>query len=110
MSDLISRQAAMDALDKQCDIVCQYSKKQRSVMCGACPLGTAFDVIEELPSAAPERKTGRWIYEGKRGRFPACRCSECGNVENADWAILGDNVNFCPNCGAYMIEVKEAEK
>lgn len=32
MSDLISRQAAMDALDKQCDIVCQYSKKQRSVM------------------------------------------------------------------------------
>ena len=47
--DIIYRQDAIDALDKHCDIVCQYSKKQRSVMCGACPLGTFFDVIENLP-------------------------------------------------------------
>lgn len=47
-------------------------------------------------------KHGKWIYRGNRGRFPACECSVCGNVENADWAILGDNVNYCPNCGAKM--------
>ena len=45
---------------------------------------------------------GRWIYKGVRGRFPVCECSVCGNVENADWAVLGDNVNYCPNCGAKM--------
>lgn len=54
--DLIDRGKLIDALDKHCDSVCVYSKKQRSVMCGACPLGTAFDVIEGLSSAEDERK------------------------------------------------------
>ena len=45
---------------------------------------------------------GKWLYKGARGRFPICECSICGNAENADWAILGDNVNYCPNCGAKM--------
>jgi hypothetical protein len=53
MKDLIDRQAAIDALDALCDRECEYSKKQRSVMCGACRLGSAFDVIDELPSAQP---------------------------------------------------------
>lgn len=54
MNDLISRQAAIDALDALCDRECEYSKKQRSFMCGACRLGSAFDVIDELPSVQPE--------------------------------------------------------
>ena len=49
--DLISRQVAIDALDGLCDRECEYSKKQRHVMCGACHLGSAFDVIEQLPSS-----------------------------------------------------------
>ena len=51
MADLIDRQATIDALDSLCDRMCPYSKKQRAAMCGACALGSAFDVIEELPSA-----------------------------------------------------------
>lgn len=47
--DLIERQKAIDALDGLCDRECEYSKKQRHVMCGACHLGSAFDVIEQLP-------------------------------------------------------------
>lgn len=66
MSDLISRQAALDALDKHCDVVCQYSEKQRYVMCGACTLGGAFDVIEQLPSAQPEQEKGMWIAVTER--------------------------------------------
>lgn len=67
------------------------------------------EVINVLLMDAQEVRHGRWIYEGKKGRFPACRCSECGNVENADWAVLGDNVNYCPNCGAKMdLEGEEA--
>jgi hypothetical protein len=53
MKDLIDRQAAIDALDALCDRECEYSKKQRSFMCGACRLGSAFDVIDELPSVQP---------------------------------------------------------
>ena len=57
--------------------------------------------ILELPSTEPERKKGEWVYDGIRGRFPACKCSICGHYENADWAIL-QGANFCPHCGADM--------
>ena len=52
-TDCISRQAAIDALDALCDSECEYSKKQRSVMCKACHLGSALDVVEQLPSVQP---------------------------------------------------------
>lgn len=38
-------------LERLCDIVCQYSKKQRDVMCGACPLGDAFELLDNQPAA-----------------------------------------------------------
>ena len=44
--------------------------------------------IKALPSAQPERKTGRWIDDN---------CSECGQ-----YVFHGDARNFCPNCGAKM--------
>ena len=57
-SDLISRQETLDALDLMCDVICPYSKKERDIMCGACAMGSAFDVIRDQPSAQPEQ---RWI-------------------------------------------------
>jgi hypothetical protein len=50
---LIDADAAIDALDALCDRECEYSKQQRNFMCGACRLGSAFDVIDELPSVQP---------------------------------------------------------
>ena len=61
------------------------------------------DFLQLCKEEEPKRH-GHWIYKGNIGRFPACECSVCGNVENADWAILSDNVNYCPNCGAKMEE------
>ena len=52
--DTISRQAALDSLDAICDRECEYPKKQRAVMCASCHLGSAFDAIDELPSAQQE--------------------------------------------------------
>ena len=50
--EYIDRQSAVDALARLCKRVCQYSEKQRQFMCGACPLGDAFTVIEDdLPAA-----------------------------------------------------------
>jgi len=52
---LIDADALTDSLDNLCNTVCQYSKAQRSVMCGACPLGGAFDVVDDAPTVEPIR-------------------------------------------------------
>ena len=51
MAKYIDADKAIEALDNLCDAGCQYSKIQRSVMCGACPLGGAFDAIDDIPAA-----------------------------------------------------------
>ena len=63
-----------------------------------------FPTIDAVPVAH-----GKWIYEGARGRFPACRCSVCGNVENADWTMISGEVNYCPHCGARMDNERKDE-
>ena len=95
MSDLIDRQAAIDALDALCDRECVYIKNLRSVMCGACRLGSAFDVIEQLPSAEPVRH-GRWIKIHPGGIY---ECSECGGNVMTDHI---DVYRFCHQCGVMM--------
>ena len=94
MDDLISRQAALDALDELCDRICEYSKKQRHTMCGSCNLGSAFDVINELPTA---EKRGKWVRDGSRGANRWV-CSECGYK----WFFECARGMYCPNCGADM--------
>jgi len=79
MSDLIDRQTAVQPMDSE---------------------EKAMRLIKETDAVPVVH--GKWIYEGARGRFPACRCSVCGNVENADWAMISGKVNYCPNCGADM--------
>jgi len=89
MSDLISRQAAIDALIKW------YG-------CEPTDIGAFENIIEQLPYAQSERKMGRWI--NKRYRWLDCismwwinsyECSACGAAGLHDW-------KFCPNCGADM--------
>ncbi len=82
MSDLISRQAAIEELEwgvwgKE------YDKTLAKVM------------LESLPSAQPERKKGEWrLFDGPNWY----RCSECGAVRRQ----ISFMENFCPNCGADM--------
>ena len=105
---LIDADALTDSLDSLCDTVCQYSKAQRSVMCGACPLGGAFDVVENAPTVdAVERKKGKW--ENTQIDFvffdkDAVVCSECKDINGIaftkDFAVK--YFHFCPFCGAEM--------
>ena len=53
--------------------------------------------FEHLPSAQPERKTGRWIpQKDKWGDYVTTVdgyvCSECNNFDCME-------ENYCPNCG-----------
>lgn len=105
MDDYIKRDHVINALNKLCDRVCQYSKAQRNVMCSACPLGDAFTVIEDdLPASdVRENMRGEWverkdIYTRKPdGEITSWeyKCSRCNQLAQLKY-------NFCFNCGADM--------
>ncbi len=91
MSDLIDRQALKESIEKlyHCDW-----KVVRDTM-------NIAQTIDDLPSAEPDRKTGKWIYDTERvagdgWTYSQYHCSECGFQE------IGGLANFCPNCGAEM--------
>lgn len=80
MDDLISRQAAIDALDS---INCfGWVEDSWAKVSG---------IIEHVPAAQPERKKGRWIDMDDH-----VMCSCCGATH------YGVDKNYCPNCGAKM--------
>lgn len=95
MCNYINRDHVISELNKLCDRVCQYSKAQRKVMCGACPLGDAFTVIEDDILAADVRENvrGEWRINGQT----AHTCSNCGTI-----FTFGNSYRFCPWCGADM--------
>ena len=84
MSDLISRQAAIDAHCELCE---------DKGFCGdICP---DVEVFRLIPTAQPER-TGEWIRISPAKIY---ECSICGkNVMTADI----DEYHFCHGCGARM--------
>jgi hypothetical protein len=92
--DVISRQAAIDAVD--------VDNLHRGIV------EALQNIISELPSAEPKRRKGRWQITDA---YPHnVYCSEC-HVKFAQkhWAVWEDGSlprNFCPNCGAEMTEVE----
>ena len=110
MSDVISRQAAIDAIDEiESEIAdglgFEY-ERWRKYFC-------------DLPPAQPERIKGRWMpwkyaMPGKEYKFH--KCSVCGTCDeyvidvprpNGTIGRLESIRNFCPNCGADMREVAD---
>ena len=90
MAEYIERKATVDALNRLCERVCQYSKAQRNVMCGACPLGDAFTVIEDLIPAADVRpvvlcKDCKWCHAGYCEKYDDLIPFGCANKPWEDW-------------------------
>lgn len=94
MKDLISRQAAIEAVNHICPVDTEYD----------CTLLDRVDVrcvLLDLPSA--ERKKGRWIEtdDGWDGVYYECSC--CKEAFTLIDGTPTDNLyNYCPNCGAEM--------
>ena len=51
MSKYIDADRLMERYKATCEIVCQYSKKQRDVMCSACGVGSCVEILEDFPTA-----------------------------------------------------------
>ena len=98
MSDLISRQAAIDALEK---IPVREFKKTDGLLDALISIGQVYMALKQLPSAQPERKKGKWkmaLVKDLIGFNTVCfRCSECNCMEYS-------TSPFCRMCGAKMGE------
>ena len=58
------------------------------------------DNLRKLPPVTPQPKTGRWIFDEILDRN--YYCSECKSMGVDYW-------DYCPNCGAKMVEPQESE-
>ena len=120
MSDLIDRQDVLDAVNdcgiciqKILDIPSAEPEPEEFEWCTDCKeydqekhcchrwTKVIRQTVEEMKSAEPERKKGRWIKVGHWGR--SYKCNQCGNYLDFDGVNAGrGDANFCPNCGAEM--------
>ena len=91
MDDLISRQAAIERIEKQ-----KYREpsigvwKENDRVALAC-YDTVIEALKRLPSVEP--KKGKWAMDENL----MCVCSECGYETFLE-------SRYCPNCGADMRE------
>jgi Zn finger protein HypA/HybF involved in hydrogenase expression len=70
-------------------------------------LAEALDAIEnkeKLPTVTPQQKSGKWIRIDK----DKCKCDQCEVISFIAMYPNGD-ANYCPNCGAKMVEPQESE-
>ena len=98
MKDLISRQAAIDALNEYFARIGKLKRRGLTKGEKAISLDTV-GTIKTLPSAEPKR--GKWIKTARWGRV--YYCNQCRNYLDFDGVNAGrGSTNFCPNCGADM--------
>lgn len=67
-----------------------------------------IQAIREMPSVTPQPKTGHWINAYPKiepnPMFMYAICSVCDFKQS-----ISIKLNFCPNCGARMVETQESE-
>lgn len=75
----------------------QISNEALSLLCGV-------SLITEAPTVEPERKMGRWLYDGSGLDYACsvCKKSLGSYVFFTEDGELVEIPNFCPNCGADM--------
>lgn len=119
--DLISRQAAIDAIGAKSDEI--YKTKMNGA---TFPHGDFFQAMayaetivknlpsaqpdhiaeaskKDIPSVQPERKPGHWKLLDNDPDQNAYECSACGNAFILiDGTPKENNYNYCQNCGARM--------
>ena len=125
MSDLISREAAINTIKNHyCDGCTYYDVKCKSVLSGNCPIFNVISTISVVPviDAEPVRH-GKWYWHEEATYNPTepteynsyWACSDCGEdiADYLDHALPSSfifldspdyepTMEYCPHCGAKM--------
>ena len=108
MRDLISRQAAIDAIGEKSDEIYKTKQKGATYPHDDFFQGMAYaeNVVKQLPPIQPKR--GRWLYceDTTADCVDGYRCDQCGFFVPWDYQHKSidyiKDYNFCPNCRADM--------
>ena len=106
MTDLISRQAALDVLWRL-HILQQMQDDTHSADKVMLGIYLSKKRIEELPyvDAVPVRR-GKWIIRETAFEDTEAKCSECGFKtlvnQPGNGLLMVSELLYCPNCGARM--------
>ena len=102
MYDYISRQAAIDTLNVDAELLRRVldetdivGTERAKYEWGLGLIESYISDIKELPSAQPERKKGKWIDYSDEGYV---ECPFCHSATNCDGNK--DELHFCFSCGA----------
>ena len=110
MTDYTSRQEAIDALDQifdRCEEIEAHLPEGDPDRIGYKMYPdyiTVWKYLHQLPSAQPERKTGKWVHEIDTGAdMLKCSACECRVIELEYKTAVGlQGFTYCPYCGAKM--------
>ena len=94
MTDLISRQAALNELPHA-----NWGKEWDEELAKA--------IIESLPTIDPVKR-GKWLLHEYPDGYYHTECSECGAVYD-EMVYFSKKAHYCPNCGAMMEANDEAD-
>ncbi len=100
--DCISREAVINELK-----LGYFSKELQEGKNDPCVIDAMVDwairSVKHQPSVTPQQKIGHWILHPK-GIYAHLVCSKC--LSSAPYDC---ETNYCPNCGAKMLEPQESE-
>ena len=106
--DLISRQAAIDALERifdRCEEIEAHFPDGDPDKTGYKMFPDYMTVWKYLHQLSSAERRGRWIEEYSANHFQA-KCSACGKstLYGITYDLEGNAyyMNYCPNCGARM--------
>lgn len=101
MTDYISRQAAIDAIQSIVEPFAMIEPGTTRVIGAAVKDADVITVLESLPTAdVRENVHGDWDFEEYPDGYYHSECSICGSWFKED--VFLNPYNFCPNCGADM--------
>lgn len=83
-----------------CVIPKKYRKNNETIAAYSCGMGKVLEAIDAAPTIDPEslRPTAHWITDS--GGSTNVVCSACNAISFAAY-------NFCPHCGARMVNADE---
>ena len=100
--DVVSRQAALKELKESAEHHANDSREEAL-------LRRDRDIIRALPPVRPQEQTGEWILLDECANS-GYYCSKCKKkLVKEGWSETVKKINFCPNCGARMVEPQESE-